>query len=26
MEGDGQHSPRKGSWFEGMKNFFGDSN
>jgi molecular chaperone DnaJ len=21
-----QQSPRKGSWFEGMKNFFGDSN
>jgi molecular chaperone DnaJ len=24
--GDGQQSPRKGSWFEGMKNFFGDTN
>jgi molecular chaperone DnaJ len=22
--GASQHSPRKGSWFEGMKNFFGD--
>jgi molecular chaperone DnaJ len=23
--GASQHSPRKGSWFEGMKNFFGDA-
>jgi molecular chaperone DnaJ len=26
LEGDGSQSPRKGSWFEGMKSFFGDSN
>lgn len=24
MEGGGKHSPKQSSWFEGMKNFFGD--
>jgi len=24
LEGDDSQSPRKGSWFEGMKSFFGE--